>query len=224
MRKSSIVALALVALAACAGCFREPVSADSTVAPETRVYLKDAGLKVLSEADVFSRGMVFLGDEKGWTNLSARVSALDPTSLDYLNLDYNALTNVDAISAFTSLKWLRLNNNALASLPDLSALKGLRRIYVRDNALASVPETLKDLPALDTVDLSGNPIAEVPDWFASKTGLSHVNLTGTKIVRLPKDLSAWRSLKSLQLGALHLESLEEMKRIRKALPDTDVVF
>ena len=172
-------------------------------------------------------GVVYVGGPEAQpTNLASQVSTLDPASLTYLNLDYNELTNVDALVSFTGLKWLRLNNHRLESLPDLSGLGALRRLYLRDNALASVPGFLRpeNLPELDTLDLSGNPIAAVPDWLAQRKGLRHLSLSDTAVTALPKDLSAWQSLKSLQLGGLRLGSLEELKRIRAALPDTAVVF
>lgn len=220
------------------GCFQEPVPAYTQVSPETRVYLKEKGLAVLTPEVVYSQGVVFVDaaraedDEyvgrgaraKGaWTNLSARVAQLDPASLDYLNLDRNALTDVNALVSFTGLKWLRLNENRLEALPDLKGLTQLRRIYLRGNRLAAVPETLKDLPSLTDVDLSENPIKEVPAWLAQKPGLQALSLSRTQVSALPEDLSAWKSLKQLQLGELRL-SRDEMARIRKALPATAVVF
>lgn len=236
-RLSIALAAAVLAIVG-AGCFEEPVPAYTEVAPETRVYLKEKGLTVLTPEVVYSQGMVFVdaarpeGDayvERGarakgaWTNLSARVASLDVASLDYLNLDRNALTNVDALAGFTALKWLRLNENRLTALPDLKSLTQLRRIYLRGNRLAEVPATLKGLSSLTDIDLSENPIKEVPAWFAEKTGLTAVSLSRTQITRLPDNLAAWRSLKQLQLGELRL-SLEEMKRIRAALPQTAIVF
>lgn len=216
---------AFAALAALAGCFREVPPAEDSVRPETRVWLKDAGLSVVTARDVHEKGMIYFGEQGGWSNLSSRVSNFDPKSLEYLNLDYNAITNADALAEFTALKWLRLDNNAISSLPDLGGLKDLRRIYLRANRLTAVPETLGDLPSLDTVDLSFNHgITEVPEWFAKKEGLSHLILSSTGITRLPEDISAWKSLRTLQMGGLHIESTEEMKRIRDALPDTAVVF
>ena len=209
------------------GCFKEPRPAYETVPAETQVYLKEKGLEVLTTEALMKDGVVYVGGlEAQPTNLASQVSTLDPASLTYLNLDYNELTNVDALVSFTGLKWLRLNNNRLESLPDLSGLASLRRLYLRDNALASVPEFLRpeNLPELDTLDLSGNPIAAVPDWLAQRKGLRHLSLSDTAVTALPKDLSAWQSLKSLQLGGLRLGSLEELKRIRAALPDTAVVF
>lgn len=209
------------------GCFKEPRPAYETVPAETQVYLKEKGLEVLTTEALMKDGVVYVGGPEAQpTNLASQVSSLDPASLTYLNLDYNELTNVDALVSFTGLKWLRLNNNRLESLPDLSGLASLRRLYLRDNALASVPEFLRpeNLPELDTLDLSGNPIAAVPDWLAQRKGLRHLSLSDTAVTALPKDLSAWQSLKSLQLGGLRLGSLEELKRIRAALPDTAVVF
>ena len=209
------------------GCFKEPRPAYETVPAETQVYLKGKGLEVLTTEALMKDGVVYVGGPEAQpTNLASQVSSLDPASLTYLNLDYNELTNVDALVSFTGLKWLRLNNNRLESLPDLSGLGSLRRLYLRDNALASVPEFLRpeNLPELDTLDLSGNPIAAVPDWLAQRKGLRHLSLSDTAVTALPKDLSAWQSLKSLQLGGLRLGSLEELKRIRAALPDTAVVF
>ncbi len=209
-------------LALLAGCFEEPVPAYATVDPATRIYLNDAGLETLTKDVLYRRGLVYV-EGQGKTNLSARADRLDFLAVTYLNLDRNALVNVDELGDFRSLKWLRLNGNALEALPDLSALKSLRRIYLADNRLAAVPETLARLKSLTDVDLSGNPIETVPDWFARTPGLDSVSLSRTKVKRLPEDLSAWRSLKMLQLGDLEIDE-DEMKRIRAALPLTRVVF
>ena len=187
--------------AAFAGCFDEPTPAYKTVPAEARVYLKEMSL----------------GDLKG------QVAALKADVVDYLNLDRNALTNVDEVASLTGLKWLRLNSNQLSALPSLGELKSLRRIYLRDNKFEEVPETLKDLPSLTDIDLSGNPVSEIPEWLAKKEGLEFLSFSRTKITKLPDDLSSWRRLKALQLGDLQMTP-DEMARIRKSLPDVAIVF
>ncbi|MBO7722002.1 MAG: leucine-rich repeat domain-containing protein [Kiritimatiellae bacterium] len=189
--------LAAFALAsAAAGCFNEPEPAYKSVPPENRVYLSGRGLE--------------------------EVPSVNPGA-DYLNLDRNQLTNAAAVAALAGLKWLRLNDNRLAALPDLGKLTKLRRIYLRNNRFTAVPETLKDLPSLTDIDLSGNPIEEVPVWLAEKEGLKNLSFSRTRLKALPAKLDAWRSLQSLQLGELRL-SAEEMKRIRDALPGVALVF
>lgn len=197
MRKSRATLLA-TALAAVAGCFNEPEPAYRSVPPESRLYLQDRGLEDLKATDLAKVG-------------------------DYLNLDRNALTNVDPVAQLAGLKWLRLNDNRLTALPDLKGLTQLRRIYLKNNRLTEVPATLKDLPALTDVELSGNPIREVPAWLAAKEGLKNLSFNATRLTRLPDDLSAWTTLQSLQLGELNL-SAAEMARIRKALPKVAIVF
>ena len=196
-----MIALA-AALAAAAGCFDEPVPAYKTVPDGARVYLQDKALKDFASA----------------------AKGLDPAIVDYINLDRNAITNLDGVAAFTGLKWLRLNDNKLKTLPSLAPLTKLRRIYLRDNLLPEVPEALKDAPALTDIELSGNPITEIPAWLAGKRGLRNLSFNRcTRLQKLPDDLSAWKSLKSLQLGELRLDAAE-MARIRKALPSVAVVF
>lgn len=224
-KSGCIFAVAALVVAA-AGCYDEPVSAEATVSAEKRIYLKNTDLGRLTVEAVYEKGLIY---DSHWTNLSSRIDLQNFNdrvlkSVDYLNLDYNALTNVDDVAKFPALKWLRLNSNRLSSLPDLSKLTELRKIYLRGNHFVSVPEMLKGIPSLTDIDLSGNSrIAEIPEWLAKKQGLEHLSFSGTAITRLPEDISAWKSLKTLQLGNLTL-SRKEMDRIRAELPDTAVVF
>ena len=188
--------LALVTAVAVTGCFNEPEPAYKSVPAENRVYLNDKGLKAVPAVHA---------------------------KADYLNLDRNELTNVNAVATLTELKWLRLNDNKLAALPDLKGLVSLRRIYLRNNKFTAVPETLKDLPALTDIDLSGNPVKEVPAWLAEKKGLKNLSFSRTQITKLPENLEAWKSLQCLQLGDLNI-SPTEMARLRSALPNVAIVF
>ena len=178
------------------GCFNEPEPAYKSVPAAYRVYLSDKGLKEFPAVNA---------------------------KADYLNLDRNQLEKVDGVEKLTELKWLRLNDNKLSSLPDLSGLVNLRRIYLKNNRFQIVPEALKNLPSLTDIDLSGNSLKEIPNWLAEKKGLKNLSFSRTQITRLPEDLSAWRTLQSLQLGDLSL-SAAEMARIRSVLPNVAILF
>lgn len=214
-----VCALAALAAGLLAGCFDEPAKADGAVAPQSRIYMKRAGATTLDAAQLLRNGV----DADG-RPLAGRFQALDAKTVEYLNLDRNALTNIDAIAAFTSLKWLRLNANKLETLPDMSGLKSLERIYLADNKFKEVPATLEKLEKLESIDLSGNPVAAVPEWLARRKGLKHLSFDHTSITRLPDDISAWKSLKSLKLGELRGMDEAEMRRIRRALPGVRIAF
>jgi Leucine-rich repeat (LRR) protein len=78
--------------------------------------------------------------------------------------------------------------------------------------------------SLVMIDLSYNSgITEVPEWLAKMQGLEDLSFSGTSITSLPEDISAWKSLRILQLGDLKMTTVE-MKRIREALPETTVVY
>ena len=210
--KHSLIGLVGVALAALTGCFDEPTPAYKMVPAEARVYLQEKGLKTLEGVEALGLGE------------SADEAARRCEVVDYVNLDRNELTSVAGIEKLVGLKWLRLNENRLSGLPDLKALVNLRRIYLRDNRFAAVPETLKVLPSLTDIELSGNvKIEEVPEWLARKPGLKNLSFNRTGLRKLPDDLKAWKGLQSLQLGELKL-SAQEMARIRAALPDVRIVF
>ena len=178
------------------GCFNEPEPAYKSVPAENRVYLNDKALKAVPSVNA---------------------------KADYLNLDRNQLEKADGVEKLTGLKWLRLNDNKLAALPDLKGLVNLRRIYLRNNRFTAVPETLKDLPALTDIDLSGNPVKEVPQWLAEKKGFKNLSFSRTQVTKLPENLEAWTSLQCLQLGDLNI-SAAEMARIRSVLPNVAIVF
>ena len=221
--------LTIAALAfAMVGCYDEPRSAELTVPAEKRIYLKNAALKELSIEAVYNKGLIY--DDSSWTNLSSRATfeefkSSKVKSIDYLNLDYNSLTNVDVVAEFSSLKWLRLNDNRLNDLPkNLNILSNLKSIYLKANKFTSVPEVLKDMRSLVMIDFSYNSgITEVPEWLAKMQGLEDLSFSGTSITSLPEDISAWKSLRILQLGDLKMTTVE-MKRIREALPETTVVY
>ena len=180
----------------------------ATVPPEV---LKLKGIKEFYFA---SNGLESIPDLSAWAG-----------TLDYLNLDNNAIKEIPAgVGSLKGLKWLRLNRNGIKEVPAaLATLKNLRRVYLKRNSLAAVPEVAKEWTALEDISLDGNPIATIPDWLVAMPNLRAVSLNDTRVSKLPDDLSAWKDLDMLSLGSCPIPK-EEMQRIRKALPDVAVVF
>lgn len=157
------------------------------------------GIKVLPE------GLVPQGITRLWLADNALTdlpkAASDWTQLEYFNLDRNRLTALPDLSR-TRLRWLRLNGNRLTALPSLPHT--VERLYLADNALMEVPAKPA---ALRHLILAGNPIKTIPDDFGA--GLEWLDLSRTQITRLPDDLSAWRTLKVLNLARCPLPETEK---------------
>lgn len=142
------------------------------------------------------------------TTLPAELSGW--TQLEYLNLDNNLLKEVPDLSR-TALRWLRLNSNRLTTLPALP--ESIERLYLADNQLTEAP---RKPVALKHLVLAGNPITSVPDDLGA--GLEWLDLSRTQVFQLPADLSAWRTLKVLNLSRCPLSDAER-RRVRAAFDD-----
>ena len=159
-------------------------------------------------------GLLPAGLERLWM-ADNRLAAL-PTDipalkqLTYLNLDRNLLKTLPDMRG-TKLRWLRLNANRLTVFPLLP--DSVERLYLAHNRLTAVPETLPK--SLKRLNLSGNPLTSVPDRLGA--GLEFLDLSDTRLTALPKDLTPWRTLKTLILSNCPLPEAER-DRIDAALP------
>jgi Leucine-rich repeat (LRR) protein len=146
--------------------------------------------------------------------------------LEYLNLDGNRLVTLgENLAPLTNIRWLRLNGNRLKDLPQsISAMASLQRIYLKNNRMKEVPECLKGMQLLEDISLDGNvAITEIPDWVVELPSLHNLSFSGCGIKKLPDDIGGFKKLKSLNLSACPI-SVEEMARIREALPKVAIVF
>ncbi len=121
--------------------------------------------------------------------------------LTYLNLDRNLISALPDLS-HTALRWLRLNANRLSDLPPLP--QSLERLYLADNRLTAPPPKPR---ALKQLVLAGNPLQRLPDDLGA--GLEWLDLSRTPITTLPRDLTAWRTLRVLNLSRCPLSEAEK---------------
>ncbi len=139
----------------------------------------------------------------------------DWQQLTYLNLDRNLLMLLPPLG-HTRLRWLRANGNRLSHLSELP--ETLERLYLADNRLTSVPPKPT---ALRHLTLAGNPLTTVPDSLGE--GLEWLDLSRTQLTALPQDLSAWQTLKVLNLARCPLPE-DEKARIQEAFDPDDTLL
>src|SRR5262249_17530281 len=80
-------------------------------------------------------------------------------SLEILDLDDNALTELPSLDHLTKLKRLSVQRNRLTRLPDgIGALPKLRELDARENQLTELPLSLTERRPLRELRLEGNPL------------------------------------------------------------------
>ena len=78
-----------------------------------------------------------------------------------LNCSHAGIADLDGIAIFSGLTQLKLSSNEIRNLVELGQLLLLQVLYLDDNQVVD-PVPLFDLPALNTLDLSGNAQMQCP--------------------------------------------------------------
>lgn len=94
-----------------------------------------------------------------------------PGELRDLNCSQAGIESLAGLELFAGLQRLRLSGNQLTELKALAGLGRLTELYLDHNRLGRVPE-LRQLSALERLDLAGNPALDCGDLPAMAAGLS----------------------------------------------------
>ncbi len=130
---------------------------------------------------------------------------LDPEDHPYLvhlNLGSNELASLgNGVVNLPFLYELNLSKNKLEELPaNLAKLQKLAFLNLRNNNLTLLPASMGELKSLHTLDISLNFLETLPKEIGALTQLKYLILTGNPI------------------------NAQEMARIKKALPNTEITF
>ena len=77
--------------------------------------------------------------------------------LEWVDLSYNKIAEIDLLRNFTSLKWLVLSKNQIKEIDVLENLKSLERLELSSNQVKEIDSLVK-LTSLKYLDLSSNSI------------------------------------------------------------------
>jgi Leucine-rich repeat (LRR) protein len=142
-----------------------------------------------------------------------------------LHLNDNKLTNLpESIGNLPNLKSLILFRNKLTNLPEsIGNLTNLESLYLYRNKLTSLPESIGKLTNLVRLDLVLNKLEEVPESIGNLTNLTYLNLSRNGLTSLPESIGKLTNLVRLDLFGNPISD-EEKERIKKLLPNTNILF
>ena len=109
--------------------------------------------------------------ECGLTSIAPLENAIGITKLD---LNNNAIRNIDALSKMANLQEVNLKYNALTSLDALSSNTSIVKLDISTNSLTSVAP-ISSLSALTWLDASANSITDLGE-ISKLTGLTFLSL------------------------------------------------
>ncbi|RKU32418.1 hypothetical protein C6496_24015 [Candidatus Poribacteria bacterium] len=81
------------------------------------------------------------------------------TSLQYLYMNRNSISDISALEGLTALRWLSLSRNSISDVSVLSGLTSLKRLQLNNNSISDV-SALEDLIGLKELFIRGNPISD----------------------------------------------------------------
>ena len=130
------------------------------------------------------------GLSKDWTSLDWLAKDLttiptEPyplTSVDFIDLSGNQLTNVDGLSNLTSVNFIYLNNNKLTNVDGLSNLTSASDLQLSSNQLTNV-DWLSNLTSVDDLQLSSNQLTNI-NGLSNLTSVDNLNLDDNNLTNV----------------------------------------
>jgi len=147
-------------------------------------------------------------------------------NLERLSLRRNTIGELPAtIARLPHLKWLDLGESKLTNAPSaLNELPDLSVLYLNDNQLSELPVALGGLTKLSYLNADRNQLTAIPTPLGRMPTLKWLRLNDNRIAALPDDLSGLsKGLQRLYLRGNPIPEAEK-ERIRKALPNCQVIF
>ena len=122
------------------------------------------------------------------------------------------------------LEELSLANNNLKTLPvELYNLKNIRILNLESNKLSKINIEVNNMDKLVSLNLNNNKLTYLPKQIGGLQNLILLNISNNNIKQLPSEIQNLKNLKLLYIENT-LISYQEVKRIKKLLPNTEVIY
>ncbi|MDE0297677.1 MAG: leucine-rich repeat domain-containing protein [Candidatus Poribacteria bacterium] len=139
-----------------------------------------------------------------YNNISDISAVSGLTDLTWLRLGQNSISDISAVAGLTNLTWLALGNNSVSDISALAGLTNLEWLVLSDNFVSNI-SSVGTLTNLSNLFLSTNSISDI-SAVARLTNLRALNLASTSI----SDISAIGRLTNLEFLSLQNNTISDI--------------
>lgn len=143
-------------------------------------------------------------------NLSGVTPLTKATGLVYLNINGNAVRNIESLSALLNLQELHLQHNAIVEITPLSSLNQLTKLDVSYNALTSL-SPICTLTNLTWIDASVNSITELGQ-IGNLTKLSYLSLRSNQLTNI-SSVAACTAMTDLNISSNAITDISNLSAL-----------
>lgn len=147
-------------------------------------------------------------------DISSVAPLANTAALEYLDLNTNAIRNLDAIGSIVTLKELYISHNAIDSLSALSTLSSLTKLDVSYNALTGL-DGLSGLTNLNWLNADHNAISQI-DQINALSSLSYLSMNANKLSGISK-VAGCTELTELYIAENQLTDISALSALTKLM-------
>ena len=107
--------------------------------------------------------------------------------------------------------------------PQIKKLKNLETLRLNVNSISTIPVELTELKKLKQIDLSDNVSLSNIDALVKISSIEELYLYGCHLTKMPSDIGNLKNLRKAGIVGNNLDK-NEQNRIKKALPNCDIIF
>ncbi|ELU08135.1 hypothetical protein CAPTEDRAFT_71429, partial [Capitella teleta] len=143
----------------------------------------------------------------------SRMDIANLTRLFKIELSGNQISSIET-SCFkgTTLRWISLNNNKLTDFPDFSEVKDtIEEVYINNNEIKNISRMdIANLTRLFKIDLSHNQISSIETSCFKGTTLRWISLNNNKLTDFPDFSKVRDTIEEVYINNNEIKNISRM--------------
>ncbi len=148
---------------------------------------------------------------------------VDFSKVVFLDLSYNALSNIPKSIGDIKIKTLKLANNKLVEIPD-SIWGNVYTVHLEfdNNNISSIPLSVQKATALNRLFMTNNSLVDLRDNIFDNLKLYSLFLDGNKLKSIPQSVLSMKTLRNLKISDNYISHIPKDIMNLMELDDIDL--